>query len=376
MELSFQEVIEAYFQCRIGKRRTIHALDFEFDLERNLSQLYEDISMGHYRISKSIAFVVDQPKVREIWSATFRDRIAHHIVYNRLEYRFIPTFIRDSFACLKDRGTLDGSNRLHKGMRSITRNWQQEAYYLGADVRNFFVSIHKPTLWKILEPKIIEPWLKDLTWQILFHDPTVDYIAKSAPGAFARVPGHKSLLKTPSERGLPIGNLTSQFFANVYMNEMDQFVKHQLGHRYYYRYVDDLVILHQSADRLNYDFSLMNQFLQDHLKLEFHPFKKQLGLVHQGVDFVGFIHKPFRRYVRSRTLNKMKSTVNLWRKRGTKYNCFEVERLRATMNSYLGMAKWGSTYKTRKSVGDKVQSLFIFPDEKYEKLVIPNYHKK
>jgi hypothetical protein len=101
-----------------------------------------------------------------------------------------------------------------------------------------------------------------------------------------------------------------------------------------------------------------------------------LGLVHQGVDFVGFIHKPFRRYVRNRTLNKMKSTVSLWKKSKSRHSRFETERLRATMNSYLGMVKWGATYKARKVVGDKVQSLFVHPDENYEKLIIPNYLKK
>lgn len=376
MELTFEELVEAYFQCRKGKRKTIHALDFEFDLERNLTGLYDEISSGRYRISNSVAFVVEQPKIREIWSATFRDRIVHHIIFNRLEDRFVPHFIRDSFACLKGRGTLDGSNRLWAGMRSSTRNWQRKMFFLGADVRNFFVSIHKPTLWNLLEPKIVEPWLRDLTRQVLFHDPRENYFAKSKEAAFARVPGHKSLLKTPAERGLPIGNLTSQFFANVYMNELDQFVKHQLRHRYYYRYVDDLVILHESSDRLNTDFHLMDEFLKDHLKMEFHPFKKQIGLVHQGIDFVGYIHKPFRRYVRNRTLNKMKSTVHQWRKNPHRYNPYERDRLRNTVNSYWGLMKWGSTYSLRKTVGDQVQSLFIHPDEDYKKLIIPNYTKK
>ncbi len=376
MELTFEEVVEAYFQCRKGKRRTIHALDFEFDLERNLTLLYDELKKEKYQISSSIAFVVDQPKIREIWSATFRDRIVHHIIYNRLEYRFIPGFIRDSFACMIDRGTLDGSNRLHAGMRSITRNWQKDAFYLGADVRNFFVSIYKPILWKILEPKIVEPWLQQITRQVLFHDPCQNYIAKSLPAAFKRVPGHKSLLRTSPDRGLPIGNLTSQFFANVYMNELDQFAKHKLKHKYYYRYVDDVVILHESKDVLNETFDLMSQFIGEHLSLEFHPHKKRIGLLSQGVDFVGFIHKPYRRYVRTRTLNKMKSTVHLWKRKTTKYNKYETFKLRATMNSYLGMVKWGSTYKLRRKVGNQVQSLFIHPSDNYEKLLIPNYLKK
>jgi hypothetical protein len=205
----------AYFDCRRGKRNTLYAWNFEFDLERNLFDLYETLKNETYQISRSIAFVVEQPKIREIWAATFRDRVVHHVIYNRLAPKFYPGFIRNSFACSPGRGSLDGSSHLWAGMRSLTRNWQRPGYYLGADVRNFFVSIHKPTLFEILKPKIPEPWLLNLTSQVLFHDPRINCTLKSTREAFDRVPKHKSLRNTPSEVGLPIGNLTSQFFANV-----------------------------------------------------------------------------------------------------------------------------------------------------------------
>jgi RNA-directed DNA polymerase len=128
MDLTFEEVFTAYLDCRKGKRKTIHALDFEFSLEKNLFALYEDLVTERYQIGKSIAFVVEQPKVREIWAATFRDRVVHHIIYNRLSPRFYPTFIRNSFACIPGRGVLDGSDRLWAGMRSQTENWQRPAY--------------------------------------------------------------------------------------------------------------------------------------------------------------------------------------------------------------------------------------------------------
>ena len=132
MQLDFEDVVLAYFDCRKGKRRTVHALDVEFNLEQNLYRLYEDLISGRYEIGRSIVFVVEQPKIREIWSATFRDRIVHHIIYNRLKDRFLPRFIRNSFACIPARGTLDGSNRVMSGMRSVTNNWQKPAYYLAA----------------------------------------------------------------------------------------------------------------------------------------------------------------------------------------------------------------------------------------------------
>lgn len=124
MPLKFEEVVKAYFDCRRRKRKSLYALDFEFELEKNLFQLYEDLASGQYKISQSIAFVVEQPKIREIWAATFRDRVVHHVIYNRLAPRFYPGFIRNSFACIPGRGSLDASNQLWAGMRSITQNWK------------------------------------------------------------------------------------------------------------------------------------------------------------------------------------------------------------------------------------------------------------
>lgn len=123
------------------------------------------------------------------------------------------------------------------------------------------------------------------------------------------------------------------------------------------------------AERLNELFIEMNLYLDKHLGLEFHPFKKKIGLVRQGIDFVGYIHKPYRRYVRTRTLNKMKSVVHLWKKSSNGLSDYELKKFRATMNSYLGMIKWGATYKFRKTMGDKVSGIFIYPDESYQKLM-------
>ncbi len=374
-DLTFEEVVVAYFDCRRHKRKTLYALDFEFELERNLFDLYQDLLGGTYKIGRSIAFVVEQPKIREIWAATFRDRVVHHIIYNRLSPRFYPSFIRNTFACIPERGCLDGSNHLWAGMRSITQNWKKPAYFLTADVRNFFVSIHKPTLFALLVRRIHEPWLVDLTRQVLFHDPRTNCVLKSKPEAFARVPRHKSLWRTPDDRGLPIGNLTSQFFANVYLNELDQFVKHVLRSKYYYRYVDDFAILHESSDYLNECFHRTGQFLQENMKVELHPFKKRLGPVDQGIDFVGYFHKPYRRYARRRTIQRAKCLVSQWKKNPRGYSPDALIRLRNSTNAYLGLIRPTASYRLRKHLGDQVRSLFIWPDEKYTKFVVPQIKK-
>lgn len=375
MELQFEEVVKAYFDCRRRKRKSLHALDFEFNLEKNLFQLYEDLIDGQYQVSQSVAFVVEQPKIREIWSATFRDRVVHHVIYNRLSPRFYPGFIRNSFACIPERGSLDASNHLWAGMRSITHNWQKPSYFLGADVRNFFVSIHKPTLFELVDKKITEPWLKDLTLQVLFHDPRTNCMLKSKSEAFARVPHHKSLWHTPLDRGLPIGNLTSQFFANVYLNELDQFVKHKLRAKYYFRYVDDFIILHESSDYLNECFARAEEFLMNSLKIELHPYKKRLGLLDQGIDFVGYFHKPYRRFPRKRTANRLKSVVNQWKMNPQGYSPDALTQMRNSVNSYFGLIRQTSSYRMRKHLGDEIRSLFAWPDEKYTKIILPKIEK-
>ena len=376
MELEFEEVAQAYFDCRKHKRNSLYAIEFEFELEKNLFELFEDLTLGRYQIGKSVAFVVEQPKIREIWCSTFRDRVVHHIIYNRLSPRFYPSFIRNTFACIPGRGSLDASDHLWAGMRSITRNWQRPSYYLGADVKNFFVSIHKPILFELLKKKIVEPWLCDLTAQVLFHDPRTNCVMKSKPEAFARVPRHKSLLHMPSDRGLPIGNLTSQFFANVYLNELDQFAKHRLKARYYYRYVDDFAILHESPGYLNECFERVEEFLKDRLKIELHPFKKRIGTLDQGVDFVGYFHKPYRRYPRTRTVERLKSVINQWKMDPDGLQPNSMIELRDSVNSYFGLIRPTSSYRLRKHLGNEIRSLFAWPDEKYTKIILPKAYSR
>lgn len=357
-------------EFRRAKRNTIHARIFEFNLEKNLFDLYEELLSGNYRIGRTVAFVVETPKIREIWASTFRDRVVHHVIYNRLSPRFYPSFIRNSFACIPGRGTLDGSNRLWAGMRSITRNGRERAYYLQGDVRNFFVSINKDILFRMLTPRIHEKWLFDLTRLVLFHDPRINCLCKSSEALFARVPRYKSLWHAPLSCGLPIGNLTSQFFANVYLDQLDQFIKHVLKAKYYYRYVDDFVILNDSTARLNDYFLRISEFCSRKLALELHPFKKRIAPVEQGIDFIGYVHKPWYRRLRSRTAGKMADIVFQWQNDRRCYDEDVLLKLRGSLNSYMGIAKWASSYRLRRHLGERIRSLFVFPNKSYRKIVI------
>lgn len=325
---SFEELVAAYFDCRRTKRNTSNALAFEQDLERNLARLHAELNDGSYRPGRSICFVVTRPKPREVWAADFRDRIVHHLLYNRIAPRFEANFIADSCACIEGHGTLYAAQRLEHKIRSMTQNWTRPAWYLKCDLANFFVSIDKRILGELLAARIPERWWLALTDLILFHDPRQSVSVRGAPWRLALIPPHKSLFTQPPHLGLPIGNLSSQFFANVYLNELDQFVKHRIGARHYIRYVDDFVLLHESAQWLNEARAAITAFLP-RLGVRLNEAKTILQPVARGVDFVGQVIKPYRRSMRRRTVSEA-----LYR-----LNRMPVGDVFESANSYFGLLR-------------------------------------
>ncbi len=327
----FSELVQAYYDCRRTKRNSASALAFEMDLEKNLIGLHDDLIAGTYRPGRSICFVVTRPKAREVWAAAFRDRVVHHLLYNRVAPRFYASFIADSCACIPGRGTLYAATRLEAKIRSASQNWSKPIFYLKCDLANFFVAIDKEVLRKQLAAKITDPWWLALAEQILMHDPREDYEVRSPAHLFNRVPQHKRLTAQPARLGLPIGNLSSQFFANVYLDALDQFAKHRLGAKHYVRYVDDFVFLHESPQQLNAWLAEVEAFLPS-LGARLNPTKTILQPVDRGVDFVGHVIKPWRRTTRKRSLAQaLKRTA-----------AAPVEDLRETANSYFGLLSQAS----------------------------------
>lgn len=324
--------MQAYFDCRRTKRNSASALAFEQDLERNLFRLYEELTAGAYRPGRSICFVITRPKAREVWAADFRDRIVHHLFYNQVAPRFYAAFIADSCACIPGRGTLYAAERLEAKIRSATQNWSRRVHYLKLDLANFFVSIDKRVLQLLLAVRITEPWWLQLAETILFHDPRQDFELRGSPALLDLVPPHKRLASQPAHRGLPIGNLSSQFFANVYLDVLDQFVKHRLRCRHYVRYVDDFILLHESPPWLNRAKAEIEHLLADRLAARINPAKTILQPVDRGVDFVGQVIKPWRRTVRRRTYHEAISRTAT----------SEAPDLFITANSYFGMLRQAS----------------------------------
>ncbi len=297
----FQLLVQAWLDCRRHKRNSASAMAFEAQAEHNLRQLHDELRSGTYQPGRSVCFVIIHPKPREVWAARFRDRIVHHLLYNQIAPRFHASFVADSCACIPGRGTLYAAQRLEQQVRSATANWSRPAHYLKCDLANFFVSIDKTVLLGQLQRRVHEPWWMDLAETILMHDPRGNVEVRGTPRERALVPPHKRLFNTPAHHGLPIGNLSSQFFANVLLDDLDQFIKHRLRAPHYVRYVDDFILLHHSPQWLNDAHASIKAKLAD-LHLQLNPRKTILQPVARGVDFVGHVIKPWRRTTRPRTL--------------------------------------------------------------------------
>jgi len=298
---AFEDLVTAYLDCRRSKRNSASAIAFERHMEHNLCSLYDELISGAYRPGRSICFVVTHPKPREVWAADFRDRVVHHLLYNQIAERFHRAFVADSCACIPGRGTLYAAQRVERHARRVTHGWTRPAWYLKCDLANFFVAIDKRILFDQLAHRVTEPWWLALTATILFHDPREDVDVRTSPKLLGLVPRHKSLFNAPSDTGLPIGNLSSQFFANVHLDALDQHAKHQIRARFYCRYVDDFVLLHESPAWLSAALRDINTFLPERLGARLNPHKTIIQPVARGIDFVGQVIKPWRRIPRRRT---------------------------------------------------------------------------
>ncbi|MEW5726310.1 MAG: reverse transcriptase domain-containing protein [Pseudomonadota bacterium] len=298
-EITVAQLFEAYYECRRHKRTTRSALAFEVALEDNLMQLLTELRAGTWWPAPATVFAITRPKPREVWAAQFRDRIVHHLVYRAIAPLFEPAFIADSCACIKGRGTLYAADRLERHLRSVTEGWSKPAFYLKADIANFFGSIRHADLFAMLARRISDPTMLELCRKLVFQDVRQDAIVRDAAGTLARVPPHKSLFQTPAGIGLPIGNLSSQFFANVYLDPIDQMVKRRLGLRYV-RYVDDMVLVHREPKVLLAAADEIRAHLSG-IGLRLAESKTFVAPVEKGVDFVGHVIRPHRRSARPKT---------------------------------------------------------------------------
>ena len=372
-KFGFKQLHKSYIKCRKNKRNTINALKFEQNLEENLLELGHELKSKIYKPKRSVCFTVIKPKPREIFAADFRDRIVHHLIVEYLEKIFEPKFICDSYACRKNKGTHKAVNRLQKFMRKATLNNKKRAYYLQLDLHNFFMSIDKNILFSMIKKHVKDKEMLQLTKIVIFNDPTENFIQKSSNVEKNNVPEHKSLFNAPVDTGLAIGNYTSQFFANVYLNEFDQFVKHELKCKFYIRYVDDFVLISSSKKELLEHKEKIEQFLKEKLNLKLNP-KQTLLPVSNGVNFLGYIINPSYRLVRKRVIHNFDEKIKhfekklvLQHKQYKQIHYDNIVELQAVVNSYFGHFRHANTHALKASLLKKysfLRNYFIFMDNK------------
>lgn len=383
------DLFQAYFDARKNKRNTINALAFEIDYERKLLELYKEIKNGKYEIGPSICFIIFKPVQREVFAADFRDRIIHHLIYNYINPLFERLFIFDSYSCRKGKGTSFGIKRLNYFIRSCSQNYSHDCYILKLDIKGYFMSIDRFILYQKVKKSInrftdaVDFNVDFVLWlirKIIFHDPIKNCVIKGAKDNWRGLPKNKSLFFAGKNKGLPIGNLTSQLFSNVYLDDFDHFVKYKLGCKYYGRYMDDFVIVHQDREYLKSIISVLKEYLQNELLLELHPRKIYLQHFSKGVGFLGTVFKPYRIYICNRIKGNFYKKIEYWNnflvENQYKLTEEEIGLFLNSMNSYLGIMKHYNTYKLRKkSLTKNLLSHFddyIYIENDYAKLTVKN----
>lgn len=313
--ISPESLFAAWDAFRKGKSKKRDVMAFEYELERNIFALHHELRTRTYRHGGYTDFYINDPKRRHIHKAPVRDRVLHHALYAVLNPIFEPTFIYDSYSCRTGKGTHRGVDRLRTFLRRVNQNSRSPCFALKCDIKQFFQSVDHAVLLRIIEEKVKDA---DARWLIR------EIVESFAPG-------------------IPLGNLTSQLFANIYMNELDQFAKHELQVPFYLRYTDDFVIIHRSLAVLYSWLPRIREFLAGRLKLELHPKKIIFRKYRQGIDFLGYVELPHHRVLRTETKRRIAKCIT---------NGISSQSLQ----SYLGMLSHANCFK----LSEKLKNLWWF----------------
>lgn len=357
------DLYQAYYDAKKHKSNRSYVIRWEADLKHNMEELRDELYTRRYKPLPSKCFIVDYPKKREIFAAAFRDRIVHHLYFNYTNVLYQRTFVQDSYSCIKGRGTHYGINRINSFCRKESINWHRPCYAMHLDIRGYFMhivrkrlleisiaSLHKmathridnnssKTWGDVLDMSFIE-WLTEL---IIMIDPKENCIICGDLKDWDGLDPAKSLLWLEEGLGLPIGNLTSQLFSNIYLNILDQFMKRVLKCRYYGRYVDDAIVVSCDKDWLLSLVPKIKDFLRDELQLELHLGKLEISEIHKGVEILGVYIRPYRIYVSNHSLRKMEKKIS-------EFDYSNPTSVIRSVNSYLGILRHTSSYNLRRKL--------------------------
>ena len=358
--LSLEDIFIAYYDCRTNKRNTTGALEFELHYETECIHLYNEIVNRQYILRPNTAFIVRDPVKREIFASHFRDRIVHHFLARKLEAYLERVYIHDVYNSRKEKWTHYWISRVEKFLRSASKNCTEDVYILKLDISWFFMSIDKQLLSTKIEsivkryiPKEEQEVILYLTKIILFSDVKENVIIYGNRTDWIGLPKSKSLFYAKEGKWLPIWNLTSQIFANIYMHEFDMFIKKTLHIQYYWRYVDDFILIHKDKEYLRSCIWEIRLFLQEHLGLTLHPKKIYLQHYKKWVLFLWTYIKPWRIYTGKRTKGNFYNLIQKINIRLIQDDILseeEIERILSQVNSYLGLMSHTKSYRLRQKV--------------------------
>lgn len=334
--ITLERVFKAWEEFSKGKRGKADVALFERNLEDNLFILYESLKNKTYKHGAYKAFYIRDPKIRHIHKACVQDRVVHHLTSKVLEKIFEPTFYAHSYSCRKNKGTHKGIEAFIKLARKVSRNNTSPLYVLKCDIKKFFASVDHGVLLKILNQSIKD---EDFIW--LLNEIILSFKTEGIA------------------KGMPIGNLTSQLFANIYMNPLDQYMKHELKTEHFIRYADDFVVLSQDKKYLEDLIPIIKAFLEKKLKLTLHPNKVVIGNYYLGVDFLGYVIFPNfvvpRTKTKRRMFRKIYKQIAVYRRGQQAY-----ESLNQTIQSYLGYLSHANAHQLSQDL--KNQILFRLTD--------------
>lgn len=340
-KLEYIYFYEAHFRAVKNKRHKDEVMLFEMDLETNISNLVESIKNGTYHIGKYREFVIYEPKKRIIKSLPYQDRVVHQwYVEEFIKPYFIPRFIKDTCACIEGRGTHHAALTIQKYMRIMKRNYH-EYYILKCDVKKYFYSIDKHILLSIMKKRISDPKLLAFTEKLIF-DGTGDV-------------------------GIPIGNYTSQYFANIYLNELDHYVKETLRVKYYIRYMDDFVLLLKTKEEAKEVLERIERFLKEQLNLELNQ-KTRYYPNKMGCNFCGYVIYETHMLLRKRSKKNIKRKIKKWNKAYLEGN-LNLHKVKLEWNAWNNHASHASTYNLRNKMYHQILFSEYLKDPKEEKII-------
>jgi len=323
--ISLENLFLAWKEFKKGKIKKIDVWKFSLFLEQNVSKLHEELKSRKYNHSPYISFYINDPKLRHIHKACVRDRVLHHAIFRILYSLFDKSFIFDSYSCRINKGTHKAIDRLNHFARKENQNNTKTIYLLKLDIKKFFDSVDHNILLFLIKKKIKD---KNTIWLI-----------KTIIDSFS----------TNYGRGIPLGNITSQLFANIYLNKLDYFIKYNLRIKYYIRYCDDFVMINKDKEYLESIIPIINNFLRKELKLSLHPNKIIIKKYHQGIDFLGYVSFPEYRLLRTKTKIRMFKKIKR-KKRELSKGLISESSFNQTLQSYLGVLKHCNGYELEKKI--------------------------